>query len=120
MTATSCERWDTEFSRELVGVALRTVRLAQRAEYPQALETYLRENRERLQRLWHRYGPGGMVAQELVLIDLPACCVLCERIGTAPLWLDGVWGREGHEETARERLHDAWLYDTREREGDGR
>ncbi|MFD3381291.1 MULTISPECIES: hypothetical protein [unclassified Streptomyces] len=120
VTATSSQQWDTELSRELVGIALRTVRLAERADYPQALEKYLRENRERLQRLWHRYGPSGTFAQELVLINLPACFALCERIDSAPMWLDGMWDQEGHEETTLERLHDAWLYDTRDREGDGR
>ncbi|WP_331732707.1 hypothetical protein [Streptomyces sp. NBC_00989] len=116
VTATTSETWDTEFSRELVGVALLTVRVAERENYPQALSEYLREKRKRLEQLWLRYGPGGMFAGELVLIDLPVCFLLCERIDSDPMWLGGVWGQEGHEETALERLSDAWLYDTRERD----
>ncbi|MGW6606134.1 hypothetical protein ACWGCF_45300, partial [Streptomyces sp. NPDC055039] len=71
----------------------------------------------RLERLWLRYGTGGMFAGEVVLIDLPACFVLCERIDSTPLWLEGIWTREGQEETALERLQNAWLYDTAEKDG---
>lgn len=117
MTGTSSDQWDQESSREVVGIALRTVRMAERDAYPQALETYLYEHRALLERLWHRYGPDGMFAGELVLIDLPGCFVLCERIDNSPLWLDGVWAREGQEENPLERLKNAWLYDTGEGEG---
>ncbi|MGW6606201.1 hypothetical protein [Streptomyces sp. NPDC055036] len=43
VTGTSSERWDKESAREVVGIALRTVRPAQRESYPQTLETYLHE-----------------------------------------------------------------------------
>lgn len=117
MTGTSSEQWDRESARELVDVALRTVRMAERETYPQALEAYLHEHRARLERLWRRYGPGGMFAGELVLIGLPGCLALCERIETSPLWLEGIWAKHGQEESALERLQDSWLYDTGERDG---
>ncbi|MEU1519149.1 hypothetical protein ABZ490_44640 [Streptomyces sp. NPDC005811] len=117
VTGTNSEQWDRESARELVDVALRTVRLAERATYPQTLEAYLHEHRARLERLWRRYGPGGMFADELVLIDLPGFLVLCERIETTPLWLEGIWAKHGQEENALERLHNSWLHDTGERDG---
>ncbi|MGW1617687.1 hypothetical protein [Streptomyces sp. NPDC002172] len=117
VTGTNSEQWDQESSRELVVLALRTMRLAEPESYPQALETYLHEHRARLERLWRRYGPNGMFAGELVLIDLPACFVLCERIEKTPLWLEGVWSKQGQEENALERLHHSWLYDTGEEDG---
>ncbi|MFF9780380.1 hypothetical protein ACF1HJ_42945 [Streptomyces sp. NPDC013978] len=118
VTGSSSEQWDQESSREVVHIALCTVQLMERdIYYPRALETYLETHRARLERLWRRYGPGGMFADELVLIDLPACFVLCERIEKTPLGLQGVWRREGWEETALERLENAWLYDTGEEDG---
>lgn len=117
VTGTNSEQWDRESAREVVGIALRTVRLAERVTYPQALEAYLRERRARLERLWRRCGPGGMFAGEVVLIGLPGCFVLCERIDEAPLWLEGVWEDQGQDQMALERLQDSWLYDTGERDG---
>lgn len=117
VTGTSSDQWDHETAREVVGLALRTVRMVERDAYPQTLDTYLRERRARLERLWQRYGPDGMFAGELVLIDLPGCFVLCERIDNSPLWLAGLWSQEGEEETALEGLRDNWLYDTGEEDG---
>ncbi|MFF5481067.1 hypothetical protein ACFY5C_27610 [Streptomyces sp. NPDC012935] len=118
VTGTSSEQWDQESAREVVRIALCTVQLMERdIYYPRALETYLQTHRARLERLWRRYGPGSMFAGELVLIDLPACFVLCERIDNTPTWLEGIWTREGQEETALERLHNSWLYDTSEEDG---
>ncbi|MFD9394897.1 hypothetical protein ACFWBB_30460 [Streptomyces sp. NPDC060000] len=117
VTGTSSDQWDQESAREVVGIALRTVRMAERDAYPQTLETYLHERRARLERLWQRYEPGGMFAGEIVLMDLPGCFVLCERIDSTPLWLEGIWTQEGREETALERLRNAWLYDTAEKDG---
>ncbi|WP_240634791.1 MULTISPECIES: hypothetical protein [Streptomyces] len=118
VTGTNSDQWDQESDRELVDIALRTVHLAERdTYYPRVLETYLQTHRARLERLWRRYGPGSTFAGELVLIDLPACFVLCERIESTPTWLEGIWTREGQEENALERLHNSWLYDTSEEDG---
>ncbi|MGW1354543.1 hypothetical protein ACWCQE_35550 [Streptomyces sp. NPDC002409] len=117
VTGTSSEQWDQESSQELVDIALRTVDLAEPETYPEALHAYLYEHRARLERLWRRYGPGGMFAGELVLIDLPGSFALCERIETTPLWLKGIRAKHGQEETALERLHDSWLHDTGEKDG---
>ncbi|GAA5015276.1 hypothetical protein [Streptomyces hyderabadensis] len=118
VTGTSSAQWDKELSRELVGVALRTVRLADREAYPQALEEYLRENRARLEKLWRIYGPAGVFPQGVYhLVELPESFVLCERIDHAPMWLKGVWGRECESDTPLERLQEAWLYGTSESDG---
>ncbi|MFD4879564.1 hypothetical protein ACFWOB_40255 [Streptomyces sp. NPDC058420] len=102
VTGTSSEQWDQASSRKLVGIALRTVHLAEPETYPQTLDAYLHEHRARLERLWRRYGPDGMFTGELVLIDLPGSFVLCERIETTPLWLEGIWTKHGQEKTALE------------------
>ncbi|MFF7987047.1 hypothetical protein ACFZDK_49575 [Streptomyces sp. NPDC007901] len=117
VTCTSSDQWDQESAQEVVGIALRTVRMAERDAYPQTLDTYLHERRARLERLWQRYGPDGMFAGEVVMIDLPGCFALCERIETTPLWLEGIWTKQGQEETALERLQNSWLYDTGEEDG---
>lgn len=117
VTGTSAKQWDRKSARELVDIALRTVRVAERETYPQALEAYLHERRARLEWLWRRYGPGGMFAGEVVLIDLPGFLVLCERIETSPLWLEGIWAKHGQEEAALERLQNSWLYEMGERDG---
>ncbi|MFE9769412.1 hypothetical protein ACFYPC_33655 [Streptomyces sp. NPDC005808] len=117
VTGTSPGQWDQESAREVVGIALRTVRMAERDTYPQTLETYLHEHRARLERLWQRYGPDSTFAGEVVLIDLPGCYALCQRIDNTPLWLKGIWSQEGWEETALERLQHNWLYDTSDKDG---
>ncbi|MGW7603170.1 hypothetical protein [Streptomyces antimycoticus] len=118
VTGTCSAQWDKELSRELVGVALRTVRLAEREAYPQRLEEYLRGNHERLKQLWRRYGPDGLYPRGVYhLVELPESFVLCERIDNAPLWLQGVWEEEGHEETPLERLKKSWLYGTGDKDG---
>ncbi|MFF3697904.1 hypothetical protein [Streptomyces sp. NPDC002221] len=119
VTGADSTQWDRELSHELVGVALRTVRLADREAYPQALEEYLVENRARLEKLWRVYGPAGVFPQGVYhLVELPESFVLCERIDNAPRWLKGVWGRECESDTPLERLEEAWRYGTSE--GDGR
>ncbi|MGI5518350.1 hypothetical protein [Streptomyces sp. CA-106131] len=118
VTGTSSEQWDKDLSWEPVGIALQTVRLAERETYPQALEEYLRENQARLERMWRRYGPDGFYPRGFYrLVELPESSVLCERIDTARLWLKAVWAEERHKETSLERLEEAWLYDTSEKEG---
>ncbi|MFH9016587.1 hypothetical protein ACH4C6_35460 [Streptomyces sp. NPDC017943] len=64
VTGTPSDLWDQETVRAVVGIALRTVRMAERDAYPQTLETYLHQRRARLERLWQRYGPDGMFAGE--------------------------------------------------------
>lgn len=119
VTGTSSAQWDTELSRELVGLALRTVHLADRETYPQVLDGYLRANRPRLENLWRIYGPESSNYPRGFhhLVELPESFVLCERIAHAPLWLEGVWEREGHEEISLSRLKKIWLYGTNEKDG---
>ncbi|MDJ0466031.1 hypothetical protein [Streptomyces sp. H27-C3] len=118
VTGTSAAQWDKELSRELVGLALRTVRLADRKAYPQVLQAYLVENRARLEKLWRIYGPAGVFPQGVYhLVETPESFVLCERIDNAPMWLTGVWSRECESDTPLERLQEAWLYGTSESDG---
>ncbi|MEI5710195.1 hypothetical protein WB401_44805 [Streptomyces brasiliscabiei] len=113
VTGTSSGQWDQESSRELVDIALRTVHLADREAYPQALEGYLVANRARLEQLWRVYGPAGVFPPGVYhLVELPGSFVLCERLKTAPMWLEGIWARECDSETPLERLREAWLYGT--------
>ncbi|MEU3956030.1 hypothetical protein AB0F45_27525 [Streptomyces achromogenes] len=119
VTGTNSQQWERESSREVVGIALRTVRLADREAYPRALEEYLVEHRARLEKLWRIYGPLGAFPLGVYhLVESPASFMLCERIDNAPMWLKGVWGREIESDTPLERLQEAWLYGTSE--GDGR
>ncbi|MEU6127240.1 hypothetical protein [Streptomyces sp. NPDC047123] len=118
VTGTSSEQWDMGQFRESVGMALRTVRLANREAYPQALEEYLVENRARLENRWRVYGPAGVFPQGVYhLVEMPESFVLCERIDHAPMWLSGVWSRECESDTPLERLQEAWLYGTSESDG---
>lgn len=118
VTGTSSAQWDTDLSRELVSLALRTVRPADREAYPQVLDGYLRANRARLEELWRTYGPQGSYPRGFHhLVELPESFVLCERIELAPLWLEGVWEQEGHEEISLNRLKKIWLYGTNEKDG---
>ncbi|MEV7960263.1 hypothetical protein ACIOHC_43325 [Streptomyces sp. NPDC088252] len=116
VTGTSFEQWDTELFRENVGIALRTVRLAEREAYPQALEDYLQTSQARLRRLWGIYGPDGLFPGVHHLVELPECFVLCEHIEHSPLWLSQLWAQETGEETPLERLEEAWLYGTNEKD----
>ncbi|MEV7130972.1 hypothetical protein [Streptomyces sp. NPDC093260] len=118
VTGTDSAQWDKELARELVRLALRTVRLADREAYPQALQAYLGENRARLEKLWRIYGPAGVFPRGVYhLVEQPESFVLCERIDNDPMWLKGVWGREFESETLLERLEQAWLYGTSESDG---
>ncbi|MFE5563119.1 hypothetical protein [Streptomyces sp. NPDC056544] len=119
VTSTNAAQWDEELSYELLGVALRTVRLADREAYPQVLEEYLVAHRARLEKLWRVYGPNGVFPYEGVyhLIEQPESFVLCERIDRAPMSLKGVWGREWESDTPLERLEEAWMYGTSESDG---
>lgn len=118
VTGTSPESCDPQSSRELVGIALRTVRMADRQTYPQALEKYLDDNRARLEQLWHRYGPAGLYPWGVHhLVELPASFMLCERLDNAPHWLQGVWAEEGQEETPLKRLQEIWLHGTGKESG---
>ena len=95
VTGTSPEQWDQETSREIVDIALRTVHLADREAYPQALEEYLVANRARLEQLWRVYGPAGVFPPGVYhLVELPGSFMLCERLKAAPMWLEGIWARE--------------------------
>ncbi|MEW2071607.1 hypothetical protein [Streptomyces sp. NPDC007346] len=118
VTGTNSAQWDTELSRELVGLALQTVHLADREAYPQSLDQHLRANRARLEELWRTYGPEGLYPRGFHhLVELPESFVLCERIDHAPLWLEGVWEQEGHEEISLSRLKKIWLYGTNDKDG---
>ncbi|MFB7896167.1 hypothetical protein ACFC1B_07530 [Streptomyces xiamenensis] len=118
MTGTSPDQWADDLSTRLLGIALRTVRTAQRAQYPQALEKYLEANRPRLERLWQRYGPDGIYPRGVYhLVESPEVVALCERIDNDRYWLSEAWADDGHDDTPLERLEEIWLYGTAHKEG---
>ncbi|MGW4784910.1 hypothetical protein [Streptomyces sp. NPDC004230] len=100
--------WDPE---ELLAVVLQTVYAEDQEGYVARLEAYADRNRRRLATLYGAYGPGKPLA-ELDVTDLagePGSVVICERLDTVPLWLEGVWV-DDLDDTTFERFRDLWRY----------
>ncbi|MEU4091521.1 hypothetical protein [Streptomyces sp. NPDC026673] len=57
-----------------------------------------------------------MFASVCGLLELPEAFVLCERIDSDPLWLAELWSSAVGEDTPLERLEEAWLYGTGDKE----
>lgn len=77
-------------------MALTAVREDERADYVQRLEAFADQHRERLQELLRAYGPGSAPAEHgrYALVGQPESLVICERLESAPLLLNGVWSDE--------------------------
>ncbi|WP_331757045.1 hypothetical protein OH782_41430 (plasmid) [Streptomyces sp. NBC_01544] len=88
--------FDLDESREILTVALTAVREDERADYVQRLEAFADQHRERLQELLRAYGPGSAPAEHgrYALVGQPESLVICERLESAPLLLNGVWSDE--------------------------
>jgi hypothetical protein len=82
--------YSREMSREILSVALLSVSAEDQAGYPQRLEAFAEQNRDRLTPLYRTYGRGGELAEldRSGLAHQPQNVVLCERIDTSRLWLD--------------------------------
>ena len=76
------------------------------------LEAFAEANRERLAKLYALYGPGGTFAAEsrCYLTHQPESIVVCERLETVPMWLDGVWNDEIDAEPVLERFTRYWRF----------
>lgn len=103
--------YSREMSREILSVALLSVSAEDQAGYPQQLEIFAEQNRDRLTALYRKYGPGGRLTEldRSGLAQQPESVVLCERIDTSPLWLEGVWDGE-LDESLLERFGSIWRY----------
>ncbi|MET8680047.1 hypothetical protein ABZW18_21300 [Streptomyces sp. NPDC004647] len=103
--------YSREMSREILSVALLSVSAEDQAGYPQQLEAFAAQNRDRLTALYRKYGPGGELTEldRSGLAQQPESVVLCERIDTSPRWLEGVWDGE-LDESLLERFRNVWQY----------
>ncbi|MGW7620825.1 hypothetical protein ACWGLG_34310 [Streptomyces antimycoticus] len=101
--------FDAEASAEILTVALSAVRDEERADYAQHLETFADRHRERLEKMLRAYGPGSAPAEygRYALVGQPESLVICERLETAPLLMQGVWDGE-LEDTFLDDLAYAW------------
>ncbi|MFC9634347.1 hypothetical protein ACFTY8_35100 [Streptomyces mirabilis] len=83
-------------SENILPVVLKAVNAEQQEGYVQRLEPFADNNRERLAQLYGKYGPGAPFADEsrCYLTHQPASVVVCERLDTVPMRLEGVWNDE--------------------------
>lgn len=102
-----------EDSREVLVVALGAMRQSETGGYVERLEEFVQANRARFERLYRVYGAGGLCPDGVCdLAAWPESIVLCERIESVPMWLDGLWGAAGCSEYQLERLSVAWRFGT--------
>ncbi|GAA3352425.1 hypothetical protein GCM10017744_001360 [Streptomyces antimycoticus] len=85
-----------EASAEILTVALSAVRDEERANYPERLATFADQPRKRLEKMLRAYGPGSAPAEygRYALVGQPESLVICERLETTPLLLQGLWDGE--------------------------
>ncbi|MFB8166209.1 hypothetical protein G3I31_07365 [Streptomyces sp. SID9913] len=104
--------YDRDLSEDILSVVLKAVSAEQQDGYVQRLEAFAEDNRERLAQLYGRYGPGGPFEDEdrCYLTHRPESVVVCERLDTVPLWLDGVWNNEIDAELVLERFTKFWRF----------
>ncbi|QFZ78418.1 hypothetical protein GFH48_38690 [Streptomyces fagopyri] len=93
-------------------VVLNCVGADDQGGYVRRLEAFAETSRERLVKLYSRYGPGGTSADErhCYLTHQPESFVICERLDTVLMWLDGVWNDEIDAELALECFTKYWRY----------
>ncbi|MEU9397956.1 hypothetical protein AB0D86_49325 [Streptomyces sp. NPDC048324] len=67
---------------------------------------------ERLAQLYGKYGPSAPFADEsrCYLTHQPESVVVCERLDTVPMWLEGVWNDEIDAELVLERFTKFWRF----------
>jgi hypothetical protein len=104
--------YDRDLSQEILTVVLARVSAEQQDGYLQQLEAFAEANRERLGQMYGKYGPGGKSADEsrCYLTHQPESVVVCERLDTVPLWLEGVWNEELEAELTLERFTGYWRF----------
>ncbi|MFE2693665.1 hypothetical protein [Streptomyces mirabilis] len=103
--------YSREMSEEILTITLTAVSAEEQHGYIEQLEAFAEQNRERLATLYRKYGPGGQLAEvgRSDLVQQPESIVICERLDTYPMWLQGVWDGE-LEESLLERFIRVWRY----------
>lgn len=84
---------DPEVSDQVLGAVLATMAPGRRAAYPGRLAAFVADHRERLERLYARFGPGSPVPVHgrYSLVHSPAGVAVLERLATAPAELRREW-----------------------------
>ncbi|HLL35050.1 MAG TPA: hypothetical protein VK545_14405 [Streptomyces sp.] len=84
---------DPEVSDQVLGAVLATMDPGRRAAYPGRLAAFVADHRERLERLYARFGPGSPVPVHgrYSLVHSPAGVAVLERLATAPAELRREW-----------------------------
>lgn len=100
-------------SAEVLAVALGAMRQSEAGGYVEWLEEFVQANRVRFERLYRVYGHGGLYPDGVYdLAAWPESVVLCERIESVPMWLDGLWDAADYSALRLERLSEAWRFGT--------
>ncbi|MFD8222141.1 hypothetical protein ACFV2U_53080 [Streptomyces sp. NPDC059697] len=112
VSLTGCTGFDRDLSEEILTVVLKCVGAELQDGYVRQLEAFAEANRERLAMLYARYGPGGPSADEsrCYLTYQSESVVVCERLDTVPMRLDGVWNDELDGELTLERFTKYWHF----------
>ena len=112
VSLTGCSTYDRGLSEEILQVVLKCVSAEEQGGYVRRLEAFAETSRERLVKLYSRYGPGGTFADDrrCYLTHQPESVVICERLDTVPMWLDGVWNEEIDAELVLERFTKYWRF----------
>lgn len=112
VSLTGASTYDRDLSEEILQVVLKCVSVDEQGGYVRRLEAFAETSRERLVKLYSRYGPGGAFADEshCYLTHQPESVVICERLDTVPMWLDGVWNDEIDAELVLDRFAKYWRF----------
>ncbi|MEU1500555.1 hypothetical protein [Streptomyces sp. NPDC005732] len=104
--------FDRDLSREILPVVLKCLSADEVDGYEAQLEAFAESQQGRLAQLYALYGPGGSFADEsrCYLPYQPESVVVCERLSTVPMWLEGVWNDELDAELTLERFTKFWRF----------
>ncbi|MEE1751908.1 hypothetical protein [Streptomyces sp. SP18CS02] len=101
---------DPDVSEQVLTAVLGTMTLRQRAAYAGRLTEFASAGRERLERLYARYGPGSTIAihGRYSLIHSPTSVAVLERLAAAPSALREEWDAAELPPAWLEGLTTAW------------
>ncbi|WP_329359701.1 hypothetical protein [Streptomyces sp. NBC_01483] len=104
--------YDRDLSEEILPVVRKCVGAEQQDGYVRQLEAFAEANRERLVKLFSRYGPGGRFEDRdlCYLTHQSESIVVCERLDVVPMWLAGVWNDEIDSVLTLERFTEHWEF----------
>ncbi|MFD5734614.1 hypothetical protein ACFWIY_17530 [Streptomyces sioyaensis] len=77
-------------------MVLATVRVEEQDGHVRRLEEFAERHLGRLEEILRRYGPGTAPAEcgRFALVGQPESLVICERLESAPMSLQGLWDGE--------------------------